>query len=490
MGLLSGIVNLGSNLLTAGKGAVGSALQDQWKEFFYCESIPNDTLMVKGQKVITSRSANTKASDNIISNGSGIVVADGQFMIIVEQGRVVEVCGEPGEFTYDSSTEPSIFSGKLGKSIVDTFKIMWRRFTYGGDTAKDQRVYYFNTKEILDNKFGTQSPVMFKVVDTKISLDLDVPIKCSGVYTFRIANPLLFYASIAGNVKDVYKKDDDGLATTMKGEFIHALQPALGKISQLEIRPSELTLHVNELGEAVNEELSRQWGEGRGIEVVKVALNPIVLDEEWQNKISEAQYEARYRNIDLAAAGLTQAQIEAMKKAADNEGGAMTGFLGLGLAQNAGGMNAGNLYQLAANQQPTQPAQPAQPAAPADAWVCPVCGKQASGNFCINCGTKKPAAQPAPETWTCPKCGKPATGNFCTECGTKKPEAKPAEEGWTCPNCGKLNKGNFCTDCGEKRPAGAPLYRCDKCGWEPEDPHNPPKHCPNCGDIFDDNDKI
>ncbi|MCR5694224.1 MAG: SPFH domain-containing protein [Clostridia bacterium] len=475
MGLLKGIVDLGSNLLTAAKGAVGSALQDQWKEYFYCESLSNDILMVKGEKRVNSaRSANTKASDNIISNGSGIVVADGQFMIIVEQGRIVEVCGEPGMFTYDSSTEPSIFAGKFGKNILDTFKVMWSRFTYGGDTGKDQRVYYFNMKEILDNKFGTQSPITFKVVDSKIGLDIDVPLKCSGVYTFRIENPLLFYTSIAGNVKETYKKED--LAATMKTEFVAALQPALGKVSQLEIRPSDLINHIPELQDAVNEALSKQWGEGRGIVVSQIALNPIVVEQEWLDKISNAQYEARLaNNPGLAAGALTQAQIDAMKLAAQNEGGAMQGFLGMGFAQNSGGANASNLYGMAA-QQPG----PAAPAA--DEWVCPTCGNKATGKFCASCGTKKPAPQ---GTWTCPKCGHEAAGKFCPECGEKK----PGDEGWTCPKCGEVNKGKFCANCGEKKPEGALLYRCDKCGWEPEDPTKPPKFCPQCGDPFDDKDK-
>ncbi len=481
MGLIRGIISLGSNLLTAAKGAAGSALQDQWKEYFYCESIPNDTLMVKGEKrVNTARSANTKGSDNIISNGSGIVVADGQFMIIVEQGQIVEVCGEPGMFTYNSSTEPSIFAGKFGKSIVDTFKTMWSRFTYGGDTGKDQRVYYFNMKEILDNKFGTASPITFKVVDSKIGLDIDVPIKCSGVYTFRIQNPLLFYTSIAGNVHDTYKKDE--IASTMKTEFVAALQPALGKVSALEIRPSDLINHVPELQDAVNEALSKKWGEGRGIIVSEIALNPIVVEQEWQDKISTAQYEARLaNNPSLAAGALTQAQIEAMKLAAQNEGGAMQGFLGMGFAQNAGGANVANLYGMGAQQQAQQNQQQA-PAA--DAWKCPSCGATVSGKFCPQCGTKKPAPE---GTWKCPKCGTEATGKFCPECGEKKPEA---EEGWTCVKCGAVNKGKFCQNCGEKKPADAPLYRCDKCGWEPEDPKNPPKFCPQCGDRFDENDKV
>lgn len=481
MGLIRGVIDLGSNLLKAAKGAGGSALQDQWKEYFYCDSLPNDTLMVKGKKRVNeSRSANTKGSDNIISNGSGIVVNDGQFMIIVEQGQIVEVCGEPGLFTYNTSTEPSIFAGKFGKNIIDTFKVMWSRFTYGGDTGKDQRVYYFNTKEILDNNFGTQSPITFRVVDSKVGLDIDIPLKCSGKYTFRIDNPLLFYTSIAGNVTDTYKKDE--IASTMKAEFVAALQPALGKISALEIRPSQLINHIPELQDAVNEALSDKWGKGRGIVVAEIALNPIVVEQEWQDKISMAQYEARLaNNPGLAAGAMTQGQIDAMKLAAQNEGGAMQGFLGMGFAQNAGAAQATNLYNIAAQQQAAQ-AQNQAPAA--DTWTCPTCGNKASGKFCASCGTKRPAPAGA---WTCPKCGHEATGKFCPECGEKKPEA---EEGWTCPKCGSVNKGKFCHECGEKKPADAPLYRCDKCGWEPEDPKNPPKFCPQCGDPFTDSDKV
>ncbi len=168
-------------LIRAGLGAVGGVLADQWKEFFYCDAIDNDVLVVKGRKRTSGRSSNTRGEDNIISNGSGIAVADGQCMIIVEQGKVVEVCAEPGEFTYDTSTEPSIFAGSLGESIKATFKTIGKRFTYGGDTGKDQRVYYFNTKEILDNKFGTATPIPFRVVDSRIQLDIDVSVRCNGV---------------------------------------------------------------------------------------------------------------------------------------------------------------------------------------------------------------------------------------------------------------------------------------------------------------------
>src|SRR5574344_1107425 len=218
-------------LIKAGIGALGGTMADQWKEFFYCDALPNDVLMRKGEKRVSGRSSNTKGNDNIISNGSGIAVADGQCMIIVEQGMIVEVCAEPGECTYDKSTEPSIFTGPLGKGIIDTFKTIGKRFTYGGDTGKDQRVYYFNTKELIDNKFGTPNPIPFRVVDRNIGLDIDVSVRCSGVYSYKIADPLLFYTNVCGNVEREYTRD--ALDGQLKTQFISALQPAFGKLSEL-----------------------------------------------------------------------------------------------------------------------------------------------------------------------------------------------------------------------------------------------------------------
>ncbi len=481
--LLPEVISMG--LIKAGLGALGGNLADQWKEFFYCESIPNDILMVKGQKVIGNRSSNTKASDNIISKGSGIAVADGQCMIIVEQGKVVEVCAEPGEFTYDSSTEPSIFAGSLGQSIIDTFKNIGKRFTYGGDTGKDQRVYYFNTKEIVDNKFGTQNPIAFRVVDSRINFDVDVSLRCNGVYSFRLTDPLKFYTSLAGNVSDEYSKDE--ILPTMKVEFVSALGPALAKLSNLELRPNQIPAHTNELEVFLNEELASEWGE-RGIGDVKVAINPPTLTEEDQQMLKDAQKTAMYRDPTMAGATLVGAQAEAMKTAAGNSAGAMTGFMGMGMAMNQGGINAQNLFQMGQQQQQAQQTTvAADPAAAANAaaiaangWKC-ACGATATGKFCPECGAKKPEPKPA-GGWTC-KCGAAANGKFCPECGSPK----PADEGWTCA-CGAVNKGKFCPECGAKKPAGVPVYKCDKCGWEPEKGTVPPKFCPECGDRFDDDD--
>ncbi len=428
-------------LIKAAIGAIGGTLADQWKEFFYCDSLGNDVLAKKGQKSVSGRSSNTKGSDNVISNGSGIAVADGQCMIIVEQGKVVEVCAEPGQYTYDKSSEPSIFAGSLGQSILDTFKIMGKRFTMGGDTGKDQRVYYFNTKEILDNKFGTPTPIPFRVVDSKIGLDIDVSVRCSGIYSFTVANPLLFYTNVCGNVEREYSVDE--ISAQLKTEFISALAPAMGKLSSLEMRPNQIPAHTAELEAALNDTLSSKWGELRGLKIKSVALNPITLPEEDEELIKNAQKSAILRDPTMAAAHLAGAQADAMRAAASNDAGAMTGLMGFGMAQQAGGSNIGNLFAMGAQQQSNAP-------------------KAENG-------------------WKC-TCKAINSGNFCTECGAKKPENE-----WKC-SCGALNKGKFCHECGAKKPSGAIQYRCGKCGFEPEDPNNPPKFCPQCGDRFDDKD--
>ncbi len=429
-------------LIKAGIGAIGGTLADQWKEFFYCESIPNNILAVKGEKQTSKRSSNTKGNDNIISDGSGIAVADGQCMMIVEQGKVVEVCAIPGEYTYDKSTEPSLFSGNLGEAIINTFKLIGKRFTYGGDTGKDQRVYYFNTKEILDNKFGTATPIPFRVVDSNIGLDIDVSVRCNGIFTYKLVNPLLFYQNVCGNFAHSYSKDE--IAETLRSNLLTYLAPAFSKISDLEVRPNQLPGRNVEIVNALKSVLTPEWTNKRGIEIVDLSINSLSIPKEDEELIKNAQRTAMYKDPTMAAAKLVDSQSEAMTKAAGNSAGAMTGFMGMGFAQNAGGgMNAQALY-----------------------------GMGAANN------DRKETKPSAVDTWTC-VCGATCSGKFCPECGQKKPE-----DGWVC-SCGTVNKGKFCQECGKKKPTDALLYRCDKCGWEPEDPKNPPKFCPECGDKFD-----
>lgn len=409
-------------LIKAGIGAAGGVLADQWKEFFYCESMDKDVLVKKGSKRTGKRSSNTKGDENIISNGSVVAVADGQCMMIVEQGKVVEVCAEPGEFVFDTSTEPSIFAGNLDEGIGRTFETIGKRFTFGGDTGKDQRVYYFNTKELVDNKFGTATPIPFRVVDTNIGLDIDVSVRCNGIYSYRIADPILFYTNVCGNVASEYRREE--IDSQLKTEFLTALQPAFAKISELQIRPSAIPGHVLELAGAMNEALTKKWSQLRGLEIVSVGVNQVTLPPEDSEIIKQAQRMAIMRDPSMAAATLTGAQADAMKMAASNKSGAMMGFMGMGMAAQAGGMNAQNLFAMGQQQQTAQQTAPFQ---------------------------------------------------------------APAQNSWKC-SCGAVNKGKFCPNCGAKKPAGVPMYRCDKCGWEPEDPAHPPKFCPECGDVFDDND--
>lgn len=443
-------------LIKAGIGALGGTLADQWKEFFYCEAMSKEVMVTKGQKRIGGRSSNRKGSDNIISNGSGIAVADGQCMMIVEQGKIVEVCAEPGEFTYDTSTEPSIFTGSLGESIKATFQTIGKRFTYGGDTGKDQRVYYFNTKELIDNKFGTPNPIPFRVVDPKIGLDVDVSIRCSGVYSYKIADPLLFYANVCGNVEQEYTRDE--LDSQLKTEFISALQPAFARLSDMELRPNQIISHNAQLEEAMNTTLSAKWGELRGLKVVSIALGSVTLPEEDAEMIKQAQRVAIMRDPTMAAATLVGAQSDAMKTAAGNPSGAMMGFMGMGMAQQAGGINAQNLFAMGSRQAAAQ-----QAAMQQTAMQQPVDRKNDGNGM---------------EGWKC-ACGTVAAGKFCPECGSPR----PAEDSWSC-SCGAVNTGKFCTQCGAKRTASVSQYRCDKCGWEPACGEQPPKFCPECGAPF------
>ena len=422
-------------LIKAAMGAAGGVLADQWKEYFYCEAIPSDVLAVKGKKKVTGRSSNTKGDDNIITNGSLIAIADGQCMLIVEQGKVVDVCAEPGEYTYDMSTEPSIFSGDLGESVKNVFQNIGKRFF--------------------------------------------------GEYSIRLKNPLLFYTNVCGNVSEDYKTEN--IAGQMKTELLTALQPAFAKISEMGIRYSALPGHTLELADALNEQLSSKWRDLRGMEIVSFGVSSVKANEEDEQMIKELQRNAAFMDPTRAAAHLVGSQGEAMKAAAANTGaGPAMAFMGMGMAGQMGGMNAQNLFQMGQQQQAQQQAAQPAPAPAAQGWTC-TCGQGGiTGNFCPNCGSKKPEPKPAGDSWQC-ACGATATGKFCPECGKPKPAA--AADGWTC-TCGAVNKGKFCAECGKPKPAGVPQYKCDKCGWEPADPQHPPKFCPECGDPFDDGDIV
>ena len=423
-------------LVKAAMNAASGVMADQWKEFFYCDALPAEVLAVKGQKRTDRRSANKHGNENIISDGSVVAVAEGQCALIVEQGKVVELCAEPGEYTYSTGTQPSLLSGGL-KDIDGVFAEMGKRFGFGGQAAADQRIYYINTKELVGNKYGTPNPVPFRVVDQRAGIDLDIAIRCFGEYSYRIVNPILFYTNVCGNVENAYTRD--ALDGQLKTELMTALQPAFARISEQGIRYSALPGHTTELAEALNQELSGKWSKLRGIEIVSLGVSGVKASEEDEQMIKDLQRSAAFMDPTRAAAHLVGAQAAAMQAAASNTAaGPAMAFMGVNQAAAAGGVNAQTLYQMGAQQ-------PATPAAPASGWIC-ACGQ--SGN----------------------------TGKFCTACGKPRPEAPTV---WVC-SCGAHNTGKFCSECGKPRPAA----KCPNCGWTPDDPANPPKFCPECGKPF------
>lgn len=454
-------------LIRAIKEAVGTTAADQWREYFYCDALDSSVLVTKGRKRVNGgRGSNTKGVDNIITNGSAVAVNEGQCMIIVDQGKVVEFCAEAGEFVYDTSSEPSLFYGDFGESVGKTFATIGRRFTFGGDAAKDQRIYFFNTKEIMGNKYGTASPVPFRVVDTNIGLDVDIALRCNGEYSYKITDPLLFYANVCGNITGDYTRDE--IDSQLKTELLTALQPAFARISEMGIRYSSIPKHTMELAQILNEELSAKWSQLRGISIVSFGVNSVKASAEDEEMIKRLQRTAVYRNTDMAAAALVDAQTDSMRAAASNQSaGPMMGFAAMNMANMAGGMNANALFQMGQQGNGQN-------------------GMQGNGQQAAGAGmaVQNAPAGNAAAGWTC-TCGAAGnTGKFCVECGAPKPA-----EGWTC-SCGAVNKGKFCSECGKKKPENAPLYRCDKCGWEPEDPKNPPKFCPECGDPFNEGDIV
>lgn len=440
MGLIKSIVN-----------ATTGTLGDQWVDFITCESMPVDILLAKGTRPSQKKSGNKKYSEDIITSGSKINVADGQCMLICENGAIVDFCAEPGQYVYDTALQPSLLSGGFN-DLYATFQQIGKRFLAGGAPTDQQVVYYINTKEIIGNKIGFGN-IPFR--DSEFQFTMKV--QGFGQYSFKITNPLLFYKNVVGNISDTYTRDD--LTSQMKSEVIAAMQPALGKIAAQRIAYDQLINYPVQIGKALNDELSNEWSEIRGLEIVKLSIESITVDDASAKKIEQFQEARVLSNSAMAAGRMTASGATALEGAATNSAGAFTGFMGVGMAQGAMGNFSGGLQDLfntsASQQSAAQMPAPVIPAEPKDVNV-----------------------------WKC-ACGNSNTNEFCSECGTKR----PVTEGWLCA-CGELNKGKFCPNCGAKKPAGEPLYQCDKCGFKPEDPKHPPKFCPECGDSFDDADVI
>jgi len=429
-------------------------LADQWLEFFYCEALPADVLAAKGKKRESKRSSNKKGEENIISTGSGVAVADGQCMMIVEQGKILDFCAEPGEYTFDAGGEPSFFAGgSFKENVIGSLYSVWERFKFGGQPGKDQRIYYFNMKELVGNKYGTASPVPFRVVDTNVGLDMDISIKCFGEYSYKLTNPILFYTNVCGNFAEEYKRDQiDG---QLKSELLTALQPAFAKISAMGIRYSALPGLTTEIADALNEVMSAKWRDLRGIEIVSFGVSSVKASEEDEKMIKELQRNAAFRDPTMAAAQLVGAQSAAMQSAAANEGaGAAMAFMGMNMAGQAGGMNAQNLYAMGQQAQQQAPQGPPQAADGGFGAAPPPLAPQAAQQQPAPQQAPPPIApqqaapQAAPEgQWTC-GCGAVNSGKFCSQCAAPRPVASAT---WTC-SCGTVNDGKFCSECASPRP--------------------------------------
>lgn len=399
-------------LIKATSGAINSVLADQWIDYFYCDALDENTLVVKGQRRITNYSSNKRGTENYITSGSVIAVADGQCMIIVEQGKIIDVCDEPGEYIFDSERSKGIFTEEADEAVNLFIEKVKQRFIQGGQANLDQRIYYFNTKEIQGNKFGTPAPIPFRVIDNNVGLDMDVSLSCFGTFSYKITNPLLFYQNVTGNINEPFLRNrvDD----QVEAEVISALQPAFAKLSVNGVRYSALPMHTEEICSALNDVLSEKWSNLRGIEVVSFAIKGLRIKEEDERMIKELQRNASFKDPTMAAAHLVGSQADAMKAAASNtSAGAAAAFLGVNMASGTSRMNASELFRM---------------------------GEIKQGEATMT--------QNTPDSWTC-SCGAVNTTNFCPSCGNKKSDVCRAA---FCPNCGyNLGDGKlsrFCPNCG------------------------------------------
>ena len=392
-------------LIKAIAGSIGGTLRDQWLDLIKCDNMDMDTLMVK---------QTTKTGQ--ISKGSRIIVAPGQVAVIYDSGSILDATAEEGVYTFDQSSSPSFFAGEFGP----VFKEMWQRFTYGGTPAKEQAVFFFNTKEIMGNKFGTATPIIFQDWDhgsfnpangreTPLSLN----IRCYGKYTFRLDDMAVFMRQYA-SVGNVVKKD--ALTEQMRSEVVAALQAVINAYGTKEnqVRALELPSKTAEMKKLMDENVFDADIRTRGVRLVSFIIESVSLDEKSQQKIDEFEAGAN-------AAQARGSMLGTMRAAASNEAGAGTGFMGIGMAGmgfgTAGNMMGGSMMppEHPQQQQQYQPQQGYQQPAQPQGVACPKCGTMITGKFCPECGEPAPAPKQAKR---CPKCGTETTGKFCPECGT------------------------------------------------------------------------
>ena len=374
-------------LIKALTGATSTALGDQFKEFVNCPTISKNVLIQRG--IITHGKGNTNPSEGIISNGSTIVVPQGMAMMIIENGEIKEFTADAGTFYFDTSSEPSIFTGGLGKGIVDTFKTIGKRFTYGGQTAKDQRVYYVNLLTIPGNKFGSPQPK--KITDEKYGM---LEVTFFGEYAFKVVDPILLVNSVIGaNPQDTITYEEI-IGSQLQSKFVEKLTQAISVVMRKnKVSFGDIGLYNTDISDEMNVCLDESWKQRYGLEVTDVALGDINLTDDSMKKVNKIDEATIFSNKNLQSGLMASASADALRNASSNENGSMMGFMGMNMASSA----AGNMMGVANEGSNVEGYKPEtnQPEIgtifnnkKSEEKVCPKCNTKVSGKFCSQCGTK------------------------------------------------------------------------------------------------------
>ena len=422
-----GLIKLVAGAIGAASGAFNTTTQNAWVDYFESGDMSNGIIMKRGNKIVGKNSMNKGGDDNIITSGSGIDVQENQCMILVENGAIVDFCAEPGRYRFDSSTAPSLMSGN-NKGLKALAASFGSQFLAGGQRTSTQRVYYINLGEIQGFKWGSGN-INFDHWETdwntgKPCWHIATTLMGNGVYSIQVTDPAKFY-SVLGAAKA--GADGDGLVTRqdiepqIKTEAIAAIRQGVGRLSGRRIGYQEIAAHEFDLTQEVDRILDQSWEE-RGISIFKIAIGMMDADDKSKEQITRYQETKGYAtDPSMLGAYMGIGNTQAMQAAAANTNGAVNAFAAMGMGGSVGmGTQINQLMQSGAQQQAMTAQAQQIKEAQAGGWTC-TCGQYNTGNFCQNCGTKRPEAAPAA---FCPNCGNkfedPANlPKFCPNCGTK-----------------------------------------------------------------------
>lgn len=429
-------------IIKAALNAIGGGLADQWLEVIEPQGMSDTTVMTTGARVRGKdrRNGNLKGTDFTVSNGSVIHVDQNQFMMLVDGGKIVDYTAEPGYYTVNNSSLPSLFNGQFGEALTETFN----RFKYGGTAPSSQKVYYINLQEIKGIKFGTRNPINY--FDNFYNAELFL--RTHGSYSIKVIEPIKFFMEAIP--RDRESVDINDINEQYLNEFLTALQAAINQMSIDGIRISHVASKSMELAKYMGDILDSDWGQMRGMQVYSVGIGSISYDEESQKLINMRNQGAMMQDPSIREGFVQSSIAKGLEAAGSNQNGAMAGFMGMGIGMQGSGSFMGAASETNRQQMHEQQAnQPTKAATVStNEWKCS-CGATSIGKFCNECGNPKPINN----TWTC-KCGAQTSGKFCSECGAKKPEK----------------------------------VKCNKCGYEPSETEKTPKFCPECGDPFNEAD--